>query len=659
MLIFVYDTLTWGKYATVRRCRDRKNGTQYAAKFLRKKRRSTDLKAEILHEVAVLEACRCNSRIVQLHQVFESSHDMILLLELASGGELQSVLDRDEVPSEDETRRLMAQILQGIQYLHSINVVHLDIKPQNLVLTGEYPDCDVKLCDFGISRHLSRDVDVREILGTPDYVAPEVLNYEPISLATDMWSVGVLMYVLLTGCSPFGGDTKQETFCNIAQCKLEFPEELFEDISEAAQDLMRRLMVKKPADRLSAKQCLEHVWFSQVSSPSPPPAPHMVETNNTSHDVTSDVTTCNGDEPEHPLASEKQTECPANESTSTPVRAVSSPLVNRKLNNEEKKSEATAEDLSPIKTNSKEDTDQSASNKQDDSTSSKEKDNTPKGMNGERRRSFMKNMEDLVKKLEELDYDTNKNNKDDKEESNLRRATSMQTMPVPNLVRYKLDAKFSKNVVIDDDPLFKYKRLFIFDDMSDTSSPPSSNYGSMSSDNSSMSDSASDSISEMSLDSSSDRSSIISLDDTLDVMYSKNHRHYSSCYNVWEAYRNKTNTRVWPRECDGSFARALSRFTTTPVDPAKEGFHPLRNKNSLTIFKPAANGRKCIGLELMKERNGNIVVIREIKAINGSKYPRCSEVKCESLQSRIRRLQVQNGLRTELDKSSCQSNDMF
>ncbi|KAI5753395.1 hypothetical protein M8J77_026476 [Diaphorina citri] len=581
-------------------------------------------------------------------------------LELAaSGGELQSVLDRDEVPSEDETRRLMAQILQGIQYLHSINVVHLDIKPQNLVLTGEYPDCDVKLCDFGISRHLSRDVDVREILGTPDYVAPEVLNYEPISLATDMWSVGVLMYVLLTGCSPFGGDTKQETFCNIAQCKLEFPEELFEDISEAAQDLMRRLMVKKPADRLSAKQCLEHVWFSQVSSPSPPPAPHMVETNNTSHDVTSDVTTCNGDEPEHPLASEKQTECPANESTSTPVRAVSSPLVNRKLNKEEKKSEATAEDLSPIKTNSKEDTDQSASNKQDDSTSSKEKDNTPKGMNGERRRSFMKNMEDLVKKLEELDYDTNKNNKDDKEESNLRRATSMQTMPVPNLVRYKLDAKFSKNVVIDDDPLFKYKRLFIFDDMSDTSSPPSSNYGSMSSDNSSMSDSASDSISEMSLDSSSDRSSIISLDDTLDVMYSKNHRHYSSCYNVWEAYRNKTNTRVWPRECDGSFARALSRFTTTPVDPAKEGFHPLRNKNSLTIFKPAANGRKCIGLELMKERNGNIVVIREIKAINGSKYPRCSEVKCESLQSRIRRLQVQNGLRTELDKSSCQSNDMF
>ncbi|XP_026679964.1 dentin sialophosphoprotein-like [Diaphorina citri] len=564
-------------------------------------------------------------------------------------------------------------------------------QPQNLVLTGEYPDCDVKLCDFGISRHLSRDVDVREILGTPDYVAPEVLNYEPISLATDMWFTMEEHTHPHLGVTSMDNSASQHSTSNSSDS--EEPKDLSMnhhktvkklkpippplDLSQSSQILdcktsggsassspshtsasQKNLPFRK-SDRLSAKQCLEHVWFSQVSSPSPPPAPHMVETNNTSHDVTSDVTTCNGDEPEHPLASEKQTECPANESTSTPVRAVSSPLVNRKLNNEEKKSEATAEDLSPIKTNNKEDTDQTASNKQDDSTSSKEKDNTPKGMNGERRRSFMKNMEDLVKKLEELDYDTNKNNKDDKEESNLRRATSMQTMPVPNLVRYKLDAKFSKNVVIDDDPLFKYKRLFIFDDMSDTSSPPSSNYGSMSSDNSSMSDSASDSISEMSLDSSSDRSSIISLDDTLDVMYSKNHRHYSSCYNVWEAYRNKTNTRVWPRECDGSFARALSRFTTTPVDPAKEGFHPLRNKNSLTIFKPAANGRKCIGLELMKERNGNIVVIREIKAINGSKYPRCSEVKCESLQSRIRRLQVQNGLRTELDKSSCQSNDMF
>ncbi|KAL1138185.1 hypothetical protein AAG570_009877, partial [Ranatra chinensis] len=235
-----------GKSAAVRRCRDRSTGRQYAAKFLKKRRVSPELRPDVLHEVAVLEVCKDCPRVVSLHQVFESSSETVLILELACGGELQTLLDSDEVPTEGQVVRLMKQILDGIVYLHNMNVAHLDLKPQNLVLTGEYPNCDVKLCDFGISRHLSKGADVREIQGTPDYVAPEVLSYEPISLATDMWSVGVLMYVLLTGCSPFGGDSKQETFCNITQCRLDFPEELFEDISEEAQDLMTKLMVINP-----------------------------------------------------------------------------------------------------------------------------------------------------------------------------------------------------------------------------------------------------------------------------------------------------------------------------------------------------------------------------------------------------------------------------
>lgn len=104
----------------------------------------------------------------------------------------------------------------------------------------------LKLCDFGISRLVEEVGEVREILGTPDYVAPEVLQYEPLSLATDIWSIGVLAYVLLTGCSPFGGDTKQETFLNISQCALNFPEDLFEDVSEAAQDFIKSALRIKP-----------------------------------------------------------------------------------------------------------------------------------------------------------------------------------------------------------------------------------------------------------------------------------------------------------------------------------------------------------------------------------------------------------------------------
>lgn len=104
----------------------------------------------------------------------------------------------------------------------------------------------LKLCDFGISRIVEEGGKVREILGTPDYVAPEVLQYEPLSLKTDIWSVGVLTYVLLTGCSPFGGDTKQETFLNISQCALTFPDELFEDVSPVAIDFIKCALRIKP-----------------------------------------------------------------------------------------------------------------------------------------------------------------------------------------------------------------------------------------------------------------------------------------------------------------------------------------------------------------------------------------------------------------------------
>lgn len=104
----------------------------------------------------------------------------------------------------------------------------------------------LKLCDFGISRIVQEGGKVREILGTPDYVAPEVLQYEPLSLQTDIWSVGVLTYVLLTGCSPFGGDTKQETFSNITQCDLTFPDELFEDVSPLAIDFIKSTLRIKP-----------------------------------------------------------------------------------------------------------------------------------------------------------------------------------------------------------------------------------------------------------------------------------------------------------------------------------------------------------------------------------------------------------------------------
>lgn len=261
-----------GKFATVRRCVHRESGRDFAAKYIRKRRRATDVRHEIVHEALVLKMAEPCSRVVDVREVFETPSELILILELAAGGELQHVLDSEECLPEKDVVRLMRQILEAVQFLHERNIAHLDIKPQNLLLTSSFPQGDILLCDFGISRVIGKGTEIREIVGTPDYVAPEILQYEPISLATDIWSLGVLTYVLLSGHSPFGGDTKQETFCNITNGSLDFPEDLFGDVSNSAKDFVGRLIVRDASKRLSVKECLSHPWLAPVKTsvvPSP------------------------------------------------------------------------------------------------------------------------------------------------------------------------------------------------------------------------------------------------------------------------------------------------------------------------------------------------------------------------------------------------------
>lgn len=176
-----------GKFAQVKRCKNRNTEIDFAAKFIKRRRRSLDVTNEILHEIRVLRLSAKCDRIVQLHDVFESPTEYVMVLEMVTGGELQRVLDEEEFLPERQATRFIRQVLEAISFLHEHQIAHLDIKPQNILLTKPYPDCDIKLCDFGISRVITKGYELREIVGTPDYVAPEILHYEPITLATDMW----------------------------------------------------------------------------------------------------------------------------------------------------------------------------------------------------------------------------------------------------------------------------------------------------------------------------------------------------------------------------------------------------------------------------------------------------------------------------------------
>ncbi|XP_078084746.1 serine/threonine-protein kinase 17B-like [Mustelus asterias] len=263
-----------GKFAVVKKCIEKATGKEYAAKFLKKRRRGLDCKADIIHEIAVLEVTKSNPRVVDLYEVYETTNEIILVLEYAAGGEVFNlcVADRDEAPSEKDVIRLLRQTLEGVVFLHQNNIVHLDLKPQNILLTNSSPLGDIKIVDFGLSRRVDNVGELREITGTPEYVAPEILNYDPISTGTDMWSIGVLVYMLLTGKSPFQGEDKQETFLNISQVNVDYSEETFEGISKTAIEFIQQLLVKEPKNRSNAEACLFHPWLQAeelMSSPVP------------------------------------------------------------------------------------------------------------------------------------------------------------------------------------------------------------------------------------------------------------------------------------------------------------------------------------------------------------------------------------------------------
>jgi len=265
-----------GLFATVRKCTNKDTGVEYAAKFSSRFRCGVDCTTEVLHEIALLSICAESNKIVHLKDVFQNQHEIVLVLEYAPGGDFQSVLDDDMVPFEQDVQGFMLQLLEAISYVHERNIAHLDIKPQNIVLMSEFPNCEIKLCDLEVSRVIQENEEIREIIGTPDYVAPEILAYEPISLAADIWSLGVLAYVLLTGFSPFGGDTDQETLRNITTANLDFPGELFEGVSDEAKDFIADCLLRNPKKRPTVSQCLSHPWISANSEP-PSPSPLMLK----------------------------------------------------------------------------------------------------------------------------------------------------------------------------------------------------------------------------------------------------------------------------------------------------------------------------------------------------------------------------------------------
>ncbi|XP_077088398.1 death-associated protein kinase 3 isoform X2 [Siphateles boraxobius] len=194
------EELGSGQFAIVRKCKEKSTGTEYAAKFIKKRRLSSSRRGvsreEIEREVNILREIQ-HSNIITLHDIFENKTDVILILELVSGGELFDFLAEKESLTEEEATQFLKQILDGVYYLHSKRIAHFDLKPENIMLLDKnVPNPRIKLIDFGIAHQIKDGNEFKNIFGTPEFVAPEIVNYEPLGLEADMWSIGVITYIL-------------------------------------------------------------------------------------------------------------------------------------------------------------------------------------------------------------------------------------------------------------------------------------------------------------------------------------------------------------------------------------------------------------------------------------------------------------------------------
>uniref|UniRef100_A0A3P9J6L6 non-specific serine/threonine protein kinase n=1 Tax=Oryzias latipes TaxID=8090 RepID=A0A3P9J6L6_ORYLA len=259
-----------GQFAIVKHCKEKSTGLEFAAKFIKKRQRTGSSRGvrreEIEREVSILQQIQ-HPNIIMLHDVYENRTDVVLILELVSGGELFDFLAQKESLSEEEATQFIKQILEGVNYLHTRKIAHFDLKPENIMLLDKnVPLPRIKLIDFGLAHKIEAGVEFKNIFGTPEFVAPEIVNYEPLGLEADMWSIGVITYILLSGASPFLGETKQDTLGNISAINYEFDEEFFCSTSDLAKRFISQLLERDRGKRLTIQDALNHPWIKVKSN---------------------------------------------------------------------------------------------------------------------------------------------------------------------------------------------------------------------------------------------------------------------------------------------------------------------------------------------------------------------------------------------------------
>jgi calcium/calmodulin-dependent protein kinase I len=274
-------------YSTVRVATHRESGEQFACKVvtLPKAGRNTDCtmpcRETVMKEIdALLDLDHPN--VVGLKEYFVDQSKVYLITELLRGGALlEAVLEQGHY-SEADARTVFRQLIMAIQYLHSQGVVHRDVKLDNLLLVSPGDISRIKIADFGFAKKLQggRGNAMQTVCGTSGYIAPEVIQVAMLPSGDmrstweqkqqhygppcDLWSAGVVLYMLLAGSPPFFDASEPRLLRSIMQAKYDFDTAAWDPVSGEAKDLIRKLLVVDPAQRLTCEQVLQHPWMSKV-----------------------------------------------------------------------------------------------------------------------------------------------------------------------------------------------------------------------------------------------------------------------------------------------------------------------------------------------------------------------------------------------------------
>ncbi|KAH7833544.1 hypothetical protein Vadar_007427 [Vaccinium darrowii] len=237
-------------------------GQQVAVKVIPKSKMTTAIAIEdVRREVKILRALAGHKNLVQFYDAFEDHDNVYIAMELCEGGELlDRILSRGGKYPEDEAKAVMVQILNFVAFCHLQGVVHRDLKPENFLFTSKDEHSQLKAIDFGLSDFVRPDERLNDIVGSAYYVAPEVLH-RSYSTEADVWSIGVIAYILLCGSRPFWARTESGIFRAVLKADPSFVEAPWPSLSSEAKDFVKRLLNKDPRKRMTAAQALSHPWI--------------------------------------------------------------------------------------------------------------------------------------------------------------------------------------------------------------------------------------------------------------------------------------------------------------------------------------------------------------------------------------------------------------